>query len=53
MLFVINKSSGGFRGGALGAKAPPFQSPLAFKCTNVMRMDKNILYSQKVAWIRG
>ena len=27
--------SGGSRGGALGAEAPPFQSPLAFKCTDV------------------
>ena len=31
-------SSGGFRGGALGAEAPPFQSPLAFKCTDVAIM---------------
>ena len=23
-------------GGALGAEAPPFQSPLAFKCTHVI-----------------
>ena len=30
--------SGGFRGGALGAEAPPFQSPLAFKCTDVAIM---------------
>ena len=28
------RGSGGFRGGALSAEAPPFQSPLAFKCTD-------------------